>query len=439
MSARRAWLALLAGWLAVAVLAAPALAQGGAITASNSKVESKFSEYVRYRISLKSDSDITSATVFVRYITGDSGITTTRGKADITPGKDVTAVFTRTLQRGDLVPGTDIEYYWQIENAAGQTLKTETARYVFPDDRFDFKSMTAPVGKGTMTVFWYGADDAYGKKRLDVAVAAIQNLQQRVGVDLNAGAKIFIYRTRNDMLAALPFKGQTNEASLTVLGQLSNPTTVLLLGGDSGVDNTTYHELSHLVVHLATTNSLIGGVSIPAWLDEGLSMYNQLNVESPYTDAVQRALRADRLISVRSLSAVPGQSDQVIQFYGQSYYLVKYLNEKYGKDKMLKLLDTFKRGTLVDDALKQTYGFGVQGLDDQIRDYLGAAPREAPAAPTQAPGAVVQPTPAPTAAAPATGSNPPASGGSGLPAICACLAPSALGLLWWLVALRRAA
>jgi hypothetical protein len=256
---------------------------------------------------------------------------------------------------------------------------------------------------------------------------------------LTTEAKVFIYRTRNDMLAALPFKGQTNEASLTVLGQLSTPTTVLLLGGDSGVDNTTYHELSHLVVHLATTNPLIGGVSIPAWLDEGLSMYNQLNVEAPYTDAVKRALAADRLISVRSLSAVPGQSDQVIQFYGQSYYLVKYLTETYGKDKMLKLLDTFKRGALVDDALKQTYGFGVQGLDDQIRQYLGAAPREAPTAAgaqaTQPPSSVTQPTPAPSAAAQASGGNPPASG---VPAICSCLAPGALGLLWWLVASRRA-
>jgi len=436
MRIRRAWLALLAGLLAFSALTVPALAQGGAITASNSKIESKFSEFIRYSITLKSDSDITSATVFVKYVTGETGNTTTRGKADFTPGKGVTAVFTRTLQRGDLVPGTDIEYYWQIENAAGQTLKTETARYVFPDDRFDFKSASAPVAQGTMTVFWYGADDAYGKKRLDVAVAAIQKLQQQVGVELNTNAKLFIYRTRNDMLAALPFKGQTNESTLTVLGQLSNPTTVLLLGGDSGVDNTTYHELSHLVVHLATTNSLIGGVGIPAWLDEGLSMYNQLNVESPYTDAVQRALRADKLISVRSLSAVPGQSDQVIQFYGQSYYLVKYLNEKYGKDKMLKLLDTFKRGALVDDALKQTYGFGVQELDNQIRDYLGAAPREAAtpagAAPTPAPGSVAQATPAPAG----NGNTP--SGGTSLPGMCACLAPGALGLLWWLVVSRRA-
>ena len=74
-----------------------------------------------------------------------------------------------TLTRGDLVPGTDIEYYWQIDNSAGQSLKTETFKYSFPDDRFDFKSMSAPVGKGKVTVFWYGSDDAYGRERLAVA------------------------------------------------------------------------------------------------------------------------------------------------------------------------------------------------------------------------------------------------------------------------------
>ena len=48
---RRAWLAILAGLLATFALAMPALAQAGAITVSNAKVESKFSEYVRFSIS----------------------------------------------------------------------------------------------------------------------------------------------------------------------------------------------------------------------------------------------------------------------------------------------------------------------------------------------------------------------------------------------------
>ncbi len=427
---------LLVGWLVGLFIFATALstafAQGG-ITASNAKVESKFAERINFSITLSSDSDITAATVFVRYNTGErSSSTTTRGKADFTPSKNVAALFTRSLTRGELVPGTDVEYYWQVENAAGQTLKTDTFKYSFPDDRFDFKSLSAPVGQGKATVFWYGADESYGRQRLRVAVDAIEKLQKQIGVELQEEAKIFIYRTRGDMLAALPSKGRTADSTLTVLGELAGPNTVLLLGGDPNVDNTTHHELSHLVVHLATNNPLIGGVSIPAWLDEGLSMYNQNSVEGEYLGALNSAIRSDTLISVRSLSGMTGQSSQVVLFYGEAYRLVKYLVETYGKDNMLKLLAVFKRGALVEDALKEVYGFGVQGLDDRWRESLGMRPRDVsgtPAAQSTAPsGAVIQNTPAPVPS-PAPSTNVPVS--------CACLTPALGLLLWWLFVQRK--
>ncbi len=405
-------------WLIGLSLAAPALAQGG-ITASKASVESNFADHITYSIALQSDSDITSATLFARYNTGErSASTTTRGKADFTAAKNVTATFTRKLTRGDLVPGTDIEYYWQIENAAGQTLKTDTFKYSFPDDRFDFQSLSAPVGKGKVTVFWYGADKSYGQQRLSVCVAAIEKLQKQIGVELQQEAKIFIYRSKNDMLAALPSKGQTSDAFLTVLGELAGPNTVLLLGGDPNVDNTTYHELSHLVVHLATTNPIIGGVNLPAWLDEGLSMFNQQSVESGYTNSLNRAVQSDTLISVRSLSALPGPPDQVILFYGESYSIVKFLVETSGRDKMVQLLGVFKRGALVDDALKEVYGFGVQELDNRWRSSLGTTPRDA----SSTPSAATQPNqPVPANPAPAAPSA---------PLGCACLSGLVFLALW---------
>ncbi|MBI3733988.1 MAG: hypothetical protein HY259_11115, partial [Chloroflexi bacterium] len=174
----------------------------------------------------------------------------------------------------------------------------------------------------------------------------------------------------------------------------------------------------HLVVHLATTNPLIGGVNIPAWLDEGLSMYNQDSVESGYTGALNQAIRTDSLISVRSLSAIAGQSDQVVLFYGEAYSVVKYLTETYGKDNMLKLLSVFKRGALVEGALEEVYGFGVQELDNRWRQTLGA-----PAAQATAPAGAAQ------ASTPASSSPPPAAP-SNVPINCACLAPLGLVLAW---------
>jgi hypothetical protein len=419
---------LVAVVVAIALLAFTAMsafAQGG-ITASNAKVESHFSNYIRFSVTLQSDADINSAIVFAKYNTGDNVSTTTRGTTAVTSGKTVTAVFTRTLTRGDLVPGADIQYYWQATDSAGHSLKTEPSDYVYLDDRFDFQSLNKPIGKGSVTVYWYGAPQSYGQKRLDVVVAAIQKLETQIGVELQTNANIFLYRTREDMLAALPNKTPTVEAQLVVLGELASPNTVFLLGSDPGIDSTTAHELTHLVVHLATNNPLIGGVSLPAWLDEGLAVYNQPAPDSSYISALDRATRTNSLISVRSISAVPGQPDQVLLFYGEGYSVVNYLVKTQGKDKMLQLLSVFKRGSSVDDALKEVYGFGVQELDSSWRASLGApssavnTPAPQPSVP---PGAVAPNTPAPV--------SPPAP--STLPFNCACFSGFAFVFLWWFI------
>jgi hypothetical protein len=153
-------------------------------------------------------------------------------------------------------------------------------------------------------------------------------------------------------------------------------------------------------------------------------MYNQQTVESDYTNALNRALRSDSLISVRSLTAVPGQPDHVILFYGESYSLVKYLTETYGKDKMVQLLGVFKRGALPDDALTEVYGFGAGELDNRWRATLGAAPRDT----SSTPSAQTQPNP------PAQ-PNQPAPASPAAPFSCACLS-GALFLGLWLVVKR---
>ena len=164
-------------------------------------------------------------------------------------------------------------------------------------------------------------------------------------------------------------------------------------------------------------------------------MNNQQSVESEYTNALNRAVQSNTLISIRSAAGVPGQADRVILFYGEGYSFVKFLLTKFGKDKMIQLLAVFKKGALVDDALKQTYGLGVQDLDDQWRQTLGAAPAvintpSGATQPTPPPAAVTQPTQAPN--------NPPqqpAQPASGLPFSCACL--PGVGLLALFLLFKR--
>jgi len=151
---------------------------------------------------------------------------------------------------------------------------------------------------------------------------------------------------------------------------------VLILGNASF--GTLRHELTHVVTHSAGESAL---GHLPAWLDEGTAVYGQ-NDPGGFGDAVDQAVRRGNVFSVRQITSSPGDPNTVNLFYGQSWSLVKYLNDTYGPEKFAKLFGEIKSGKTIDDALKAAYGFDQDGLDNEWRAAHGLSPR-AKAEPTQ--------------------------------------------------------
>jgi hypothetical protein len=130
------------------------------------------------------------------------------------------------------------------------------------------------------------------------------------------------------------------------------------------------HELGHMVTHQITYSPY--GYVLPTWLDEGLAMYAE-GKPDPYLESVlEKAIKQNNLISVRSLaspfSAIP---DEAYLSYAESHSIVSFLIQNYGSDKMLQLLNLFKDGRTYDEALVQVYGFDEDGLDTLWQQYIG--------------------------------------------------------------------
>src|SRR5262245_5357512 len=101
------------------------------------------------------------------------------------------------------------------------------------------------------------------------------------------------------------------------------------------------------------------------------------------------------LITVRSLiTGFSEVSDKAYLSYSQSYSITKFLIENYGQEEMTSLLVTLREGNAIDDALMQTYGFNIDGLEDAWRQAIGASPR--PASPEGQPTSQPTPTFVPT-------------------------------------------
>ncbi|MDD5486207.1 MAG: peptidase MA family metallohydrolase, partial [Dehalococcoidales bacterium] len=139
------------------------------------------------------------------------------------------------------------------------------------------------------------------------------------------------------------------------------------------------HELAHLVTHQMTYNPYN---SIPVWLNEGISMHAEGKMDEVYETSLKRALLANELVSVKSLSS-PFSTDADIAHlsYAQSQSLVEYLINEYGSQKMEELLAVFRRGCTYDEGFLGVYGFDTRALDDSWQDYIRqqygvSAPRE---------------------------------------------------------------
>jgi len=131
------------------------------------------------------------------------------------------------------------------------------------------------------------------------------------------------------------------------------------------------HELTHLIVHQVIFSPY---GKLPTWLDEGLAMYNEGELDPYLRPYLQKAISEDELISVRSLcSPFSAEPEKAYLSYAQSYSLVEYLLDNYGQAEMLNLLTLFKQGSTYDEALAKVYGFDIDGLDSRWREVLVAS------------------------------------------------------------------
>lgn len=355
--------------MALLIPSAGLSAAAGEIQILQNEATPHFAQDVVFSLQAQSDSQIIEVNLFYH---DALELAVNRAYPTFTPGAEVSAQYTWQLLPGEVSVGAQIQYYWVLKDENGQQLKTDTQTVAYDDSRFDWQKLN----QSNVNLFYYGSNEARADKLLNAAVAALSHIRDEIGVSANLPVKIYVYDSKEDMGPALMSRSQSYDELTTTLGVLISKDTLLLLGSAEGATQTIAHELTHLVVGQATDNPF--QAPLPRWLDEGLAMYNEGSLPDYNKLALAEAIATDSLISVRSLSAYTGDPNQVNLFYAESYSVIDYLLSQYGKDKMVQLLDEFKKGAYQDDALQKVYGFGLEGLDVKWRASIGAPPRAAP-------------------------------------------------------------
>lgn len=327
-------------------------------------------------------------------------LATRYGYPEFTPGNQVKATYRLRTSGGEnnqnyLPPFTTIRYWYVFEGPNGERVQTAEKAFLYQDTRFVWKTLE----KDPVTVFYYGGADATAQVVLETARQTLDKMGREAGISLERPVKVVLYNTKADMDGAIPFTSATSRRELITAGQAySEHDLILVLGVGRDVVRTVAHELTHLITHQLSDNPYR---QIPAWLNEGLSMYAEGDLYGEYKRALDNAVRQDRLLSVKQMTTMPGRPEDVILLYGEAHSLVKFLIDRYGPEKMRQLLATYKEGTGDDEALQKVYGFDRDGLYAQWRQSLGLPPQPGgdrnPGATQAGPQTPTQPRPAPAA------------------------------------------
>ncbi len=362
MKKRLALIALLL-CLTLAVFS-PGLVQAqGELSVLDSRAETNFPYRMSFDLSARSNFDITDIRLCYSVDRTSFADVFTEVSVDFVPATTVDVSWSlEMVMVGGLPPGSSLEYWWKIADAGGGRLETEPFRVRFDDTRYEWEGLT----EGQITLYCYQNDDDFANELMDAAQEALARLSADTGAELERPAQLYIYANSLDLQGAMIHPQEwTGGVAYTRHGIIAigiAPTNI------SWGKRAIAHELAHLVVHQMTLNPYN---DLPTWLDEGLAMYAEGEMEEVFVTYLERAIDNDSLISVPSLSSpFSAYSDMASLGYAQSASLVRYLISSYGQPKMLELLNTFKEGISYDAALEAVYGFDVDILDSLWREYV---------------------------------------------------------------------
>lgn len=352
-------LALLAGSLASARPAGAA-----AIDVVSQQAQNRFPMGVNFSVFVISDAPL--ADVRLRYKLSPNFLANS-SKATCTTtnntGHNCTLVIGNT-QASYMVPGTEIQYYWEIIDNAGATLETQELTTRYEDARFTWESVTV----GRVTGFYYSGSESGMQSILQTANQTLDSVLKLVGGETSAQIKLWVYANTRDLQ---PATSGNRTPGHNLLGQVAADDTALMARDGLTLD-TVRHEIAHIATRQAEARFI---TDFPLWMDEGLAMASQQQVEEGFKSALDLAIRRNRPLPIETLSASVRDGNSVNLFYAQSSSIISFMISNYGEDKFRDFFQGFRSDSL-EGTLKRVYSLDLLGLENAWRRSVGLPPAE---------------------------------------------------------------
>ncbi|MGD0779335.1 MAG: peptidase MA family metallohydrolase [Dehalococcoidales bacterium] len=315
-------------------------------------------------ISISAESDVNITDIRLHYTVERKSYAQVVAEAYITfvPAKKVETQWVLDLRRtGTLPPGTNITYWLTVADASGSRIETIPSVIHLEDNRYDWKT----IQEGQVTLHWYSGNESFAGELMAAAQTALTRLADNTGAELESSVNLYIYANATDLQGAMiDAQDWTGGVAFSEYGTIA----IGIGTSQDEVDwgkRTIAHELTHMVLYQVTSNPYN---YLPLWLNEGMAMFSEGTLELSFVLALSSADANHSFLTVQSLcSPFPTDYNQAVLAYAESYKIVSYLINEYGREKMFELLNVFKQGSGYNEALLKVYCFNMDELNSLWR------------------------------------------------------------------------
>ena len=354
------------------VLSSVVLADEEGIQVTLQEAHSDFPNDITFSIEATSPDPIKEIRVFFRPVGSE---TSNYGYLDIEPGTLVKGehVMDTGTGAGHRPPGTVVRYFFEIIDSAGRELRTDEQEFLYIDEALEWKE----ISEGILTVYYYGDFvETRARTVLEASLLTMDQMGEVLGIRPTEPIKIVAYSNYRDMTRGLPFRAQAIREGLQTQGQAWPAERVLMvLSSETTVTGIASHEFTHILVAEAAG---VGYALVPAWLNEGLAEFGNIDQTPAYDRALAYAIFTRRVKPLWFQQSLGGEPDDIVIGYGQGKSVVSFLLGSFGPEKMAELMRSLNTASTIDEALMDTYGFDQYGLDTAWRQALGLDPLPSP-------------------------------------------------------------
>ncbi len=257
---------------------------------------------------------------------------------------------------------SNIEYWYQVNTAKGETYSSDRYTFDYVDNRYQWRSLTGDP----FTIHWYRGDLAFGEEVLNVSLEGLRNTQGLLAVFFPESIDIYVYDSVQTMQAALPNEGQN-----WLAGHADPADGVVLVSLPTGPDQRLEmerqipHELMHIGLEYTDSHAY---ANLPTWFNEGLASLVELYPNPEYPAIMDNAFESDQLLPFVTLChSFPNDAGRGMLAYAQSASFTKYLYDRFGEPGFNRLIAAYASGMDCESGVEQALGTNLAGLESGWR------------------------------------------------------------------------